>query len=141
MSCSARLPAYLLLVAAFFTANQGLILMSIYLVGILVAALTAIMMSKTFLKHDKTQFVMELPPYRKPTARNATLHMWSKGKQYLQKMATVILAASIIVWALGYFPAMKGRHRRSRSRTPIWDRWVRPSSRWWSPWASTGRWA
>ena len=109
MSCSARLPAYLLLVAAFFTAKQGLILMSIYLIGILVAALTAIIMSKTFLKHDKTQFVMELPPYRKPTARNATIHMWSKGKQYLQKMATVILAASIIVWALGYFPRHEGQ--------------------------------
>ena len=65
MSCSARLPAYLLLVAAFFTANQGLILMSIYLIGILIAALTAILLSKTILKHDKTQFVMELPPYRK----------------------------------------------------------------------------
>ena len=109
MSCSARLPAYLLLVAAFFTANQGLILMSIYLIGILVAAITAIIMSKTFLKHDKTQFVMELPPYRKPTARNATIHMWSKGKQYLQKMATIILAASIIVWALGYFPRHEGQ--------------------------------
>jgi len=109
MSCSARLPAYLLLVAAFFTANQGLILMSIYLIGILVAAFTSIIMSKTFLKHDKTQFVMELPPYRKPTARNATIHMWSKGKQYLQKMATIILAASIIVWALGYFPRHEGQ--------------------------------
>ena len=109
MSCSARLPAYLLLVAAFFTSKQGLILMSIYLVGILVAALTAILLSKTILKHDKTQFVMELPPYRRPTARNATIHMWSKGKQYLQKMATVILAASIIVWALGYFPRHEGQ--------------------------------
>ena len=109
MSCSARLPAYLLLVAAFFTAKQGLILMSIYLIGILVAALTAIVLSKTILKHDKTQFVMELPPYRKPTARNATIHMWSKGKQYLQKMATIILAASIIVWALGYFPRHEGQ--------------------------------
>ena len=109
MSCSARLPAYLLLVAAFFTAKQGLVLMSLYLIGILVAALTAIIMSKTFLKHDKTQFVMELPPYRKPTARNATIHMWSKGKQYLQKMATIILAASIIVWALGYFPRHDGQ--------------------------------
>ena len=109
MSCSARLPAYLLLVAAFFTANQGLILMSLYLIGILVAAITAIVMSKTFLKHDKTQFVMELPPYRRPTARNATIHMWSKGKQYLQKMGTVILAASIIVWALGYFPRHEGQ--------------------------------
>ncbi len=100
MSCSARLPAYLLLVAAFFTANQGLILMSIYLIGILIAALTAIVLSKTILK---------LPPYRKPTARNATIHMWSKGKQYLQKMATIILAASIIVWALGYFPRHDGQ--------------------------------
>ena len=109
MSCSARLPAYLLLVAAFFTAKQGLILMSIYLIGILVAAITAIVLSKTILKHDKTQFVMELPPYRKPTARNATIHMWSKGKQYLQKMATIILAASIIVWALGYFPRHEGQ--------------------------------
>ena len=109
MSCSARLPAYLLLVAAFFTSKQGLILMSIYLVGILVAALTAIVLSKTLLKHDKTQFVMELPPYRRPTARNATIHMWSKGKQYLQKMATIILAASIIVWALGYFPRHAGQ--------------------------------
>ena len=109
MSCSARLPSYLLLVAAFFTAKQGLILMSIYLVGILVAAITAIILSKTILKHDETQFVMELPPYRKPTARNAIIHMWSKGKQYLQKMATVILAASIIVWALGYFPRHEGQ--------------------------------
>ena len=109
MSCSARLPAYLLLVAAFFTAKQGLILMSIYLIGILIAALTAIVLSKTILKHDKTQFVMELPPYRKPTARNATIHMWSKGKQYLQKMGTIILAASIIVWALGYFPRHDGQ--------------------------------
>ena len=109
MSCSARLPSYLLLVAAFFTAKQGLILMSIYLVGIVVAAVTAIVLSKTLLKHDKTQFVMELPPYRRPTARNAVIHMWSKGKQYLQKMATVILAASIIVWALGYFPRHEGQ--------------------------------
>ncbi len=109
MSCSARLPAYLLLVAAFFSAKQGLILMSIYLIGILVAAITAIILSKTILKHDKTQFVMELPPYRKPTARNATIHMWSKGKQYLQKMGTIILAASIIVWALGYFPRHEGQ--------------------------------
>jgi len=109
MSCSARLPAYVLLVSAFFSARQGLVLMSIYLVGIAVAALTAIILSKTLLKHDKTQFVMELPPYRMPTARNATIHMWSKGKQYLQKMATIILAASIIVWALGYFPRHEGQ--------------------------------
>jgi ferrous iron transport protein B len=104
MSCSARLPTYLLFVSAFFVANQGLILMSLYLIGILVAALTSILLNKTILKHDSSQFVMELPPYRVPTARNSMIHMWSKGSQYLQKMATVILVASIIVWALGYFP-------------------------------------
>ncbi|MBQ0121289.1 MAG: ferrous iron transport protein B [Bacteroidales bacterium] len=108
MSCSARLPVYLLLVSAFFTANQGMVLMSLYLVGIAMAAISAILLSKTVLKHDHTQFVMELPPYRMPTARNATLHMWSKGSQYLRKMGTVILAASIIVWALGYFPRHEG---------------------------------
>lgn len=104
MSCSARLPVYLLMVGAFFSARQGLVLMSLYLIGIVMAGLTAILLSKTLLKHDKTQFVMELPPYRMPTARNATIHMWSKGSQYLKKMGTVILVASIIVWALGYFP-------------------------------------
>ena len=114
MSCSARLPLYLLLVSAFFTAHQGLILMSIYLVGIVVAALTAILLSRTLMKRDKTQFVMELPPYRMPTARNATLHMWSKGSQYLRKMATVILAASIIVWALGYFPRHEGQSKQQQ---------------------------
>lgn len=114
MSCSARLPLYLLLVSAFFTAHQGLILMSIYLVGIVVAALTAILLSRTLMKRDKTQFVMELPPYRMPTARNATLHMWSKGSQYLHKMATVILAASIIVWALGYFPRHEGQSKQEQ---------------------------
>ena len=114
MSCSARLPLYLLLVSAFFTAHQGLILMSIYLVGIVVAALTAILLSRTIMKRDKTQFVMELPPYRMPTARNATLHMWSKGSQYLRKMATVILAASIIVWAMGYFPRHEGQSKQEQ---------------------------
>lgn len=104
MSCSARLPVYLLMVSAFFVTNQGLVLMSLYIVGIAMAAFSAIILSKTVLKHDQTQFVMELPPYRMPTARNATIHMWSKGSQYLHKMGTVILAASIIVWALGYFP-------------------------------------
>lgn len=109
MSCSARLPVYLLMVSAFFAANQGMVLMSLYLVGIAMAAISAIVLSKTILKHDETQFVMELPPYRMPTARNATIHMWSKGSQYLRKMGTVILVASIIVWALGYFPRHEGQ--------------------------------
>ncbi|MBR5102486.1 MAG: ferrous iron transport protein B, partial [Muribaculaceae bacterium] len=104
MSCSARLPVYLLLVSAFFPHHKALVLLSIYLIGIAVAGLTAVLLSKTLLKHDKSQFVMELPPYRMPTARNTTVHMWSKASQYLRKMGTVILVASIIVWALGYFP-------------------------------------
>lgn len=122
MSCSARLPVYLLLVSAFFASNQGAILMSLYLVGIAMAALSSILLSKTVLKHDHTQFVMELPPYRMPTARNATLHMWSKGSQYLRKMGTVILAASIIVWALGYFPRHEGQTQQEQIENSLMGR-------------------
>ena len=104
MSCSARLPVYLLFVAAFFEKNQGLILMSVYAIGILFAILTAMLLNKTSFKGLSEQFVMELPPYRIPTARNTMIHMWDKSIQYLQKMATVILVASVIIWALEYFP-------------------------------------
>lgn len=104
MSCSARLPVYLLFVAAFFHKNQGLILLSVYLIGAIIAILTALLLNKTAFKGLSEQFVMELPPYRIPTMRNTLIHMWDKSVQYLQKMATVILAASIIIWALEYFP-------------------------------------
>lgn len=104
MSCSARLPVYLLFVAAFFHKNQGLVLLSIYLIGAVIAILTALLLNKTAFKGLSEQFVMELPPYRVPTARNTLIHMWDKSVQYLQKMATVILVASIIIWALEYFP-------------------------------------
>ena len=104
MSCSARLPVYLLLVSAFFDHHQGLVLMSIYLIGILVAIITATVLNKTVFKNASDQFVMELPPYRIPTLRNTLVHMWDKSAQYLKKMGTVILLASIIIWALGYFP-------------------------------------
>lgn len=104
MSCSARLPVYLLLVGAFFGRNQGLILLSIYLIGIVVAVLTALMLKNTIFKNNSEHFVMELPPYRIPTLRNTLIHMWDKSVQYLKKMGTVILAASVIIWALGYFP-------------------------------------
>lgn len=122
MSCSARLPAYLLMVSAFFASNQGMVLLNLYLTGIAMAALSAILLSKTILKHDHTQFVMELPPYRMPTARNATLHMWSKGSQYLHKMGTVILAASIIVWALGYFPRHEGQSQQEQIENSLMGR-------------------
>ena len=104
MSCSARLPVYVLLISAFFTKCQGLILFSIYLIGILFAVLTTLLVKKLILKGEDAPFVMELPPYRIPTLKNTTIHMWHKAVQYLKKMGMVILLASIIIWALGYFP-------------------------------------
>ncbi len=104
ISCSARLPIYILLVGAFFPASASLVLISVYVVGILVAAATALVMRRTMFKADDTPFVMELPPYRMPTLRTSLRHMWDKGGQYLRKMGGVILAASIVVWALSYYP-------------------------------------
>lgn len=104
MSCSARLPVYVLIISAFFTKKPGLVLFSIYILGIAVAAIVAVIFKKTIFKSKETPFVMELPPYRIPTLRNLTRHMWSKGAQYLRKMGGVILVASIIIWALGHYP-------------------------------------
>lgn len=104
MSCSARLPVYILLVSAFFQKNQGLVLLSIYLVGILLAILTSILLKKTLFSKSSVPFVMELPPYRMPTMRNTVVHMWGKAGQYLRKMGTIILFASVLIWALGYYP-------------------------------------
>lgn len=104
MSCSARLPVYVLFISAFFPYNQGLVLLSIYLIGIILAVLVALLFKKIFFAKQDVPFVMELPPYRIPTLRNTLIHMWSKSIQYLTKMGTVILTASILIWALGYFP-------------------------------------
>lgn len=104
MSCSARLPVYVLMISAFFPKNQGLVLVSIYLAGIVIAVLTALVMKRIFFQKQEVPFVMELPPYRIPTLRNTAAHMWHKGEQYLKKMGTVILLASILIWGLGYFP-------------------------------------
>ena len=104
MSCSARLPVYLLLISAFFAKHQGLILTFIYLLGILTAVVTSLVVKKAAFKNERDQFVMELPPYRIPTFRNAVVHMWDKSVQYLKKMGTVILVATVIIWALEYFP-------------------------------------
>lgn len=104
MSCSARLPVYLLLVSAFFDHNKGLILLGIYLIGILIAVASAAILNKTLFKNETDQFVMELPPYRIPTLRNTLIHMWDKSAMYLKKMGTIILFASIVIWALCYFP-------------------------------------
>ena len=104
MSCSARLPVYILLVSAFFPVNQGLILLSVYMIGIGIAILTALVLKKLMFHKVSDPFVMELPPYRMPTMRNTLLHMWAKAGQYLKKMGTIILFASILIWALGYYP-------------------------------------
>ena len=89
MSCSARLPVYLLLISAFFVKHQGLILTSIYLLGIVMSIVTSLMVKKVAFKQERDQFVMELPPYRIPTFRNAVIHMWDKSVQYLKKMGSV----------------------------------------------------
>jgi ferrous iron transport protein B len=104
MSCSARYPVYVLLISAFFTRNQGTILFAIYIVGIMLAALVAIILKKTIFRSEEVPFVMELPPYRIPTVKNTLRHTWHKGSQYLKKMGGIILMASVIIWILGYFP-------------------------------------
>ena len=104
MSCSARLPIYLLLVGAFFPNNASLVLLGIYAIGIFLAVLLARLFSKFLVKGDDTPFVMELPPYRMPTAKSILRHTWEKGAQYLKKMGGIIMIASIIIWFLGYYP-------------------------------------
>ena len=104
ISCSARLPIYLVLVGAFFPGKESLILLLIYSVGILLAVLMARIFSKFLVKGDDTPFVMELPPYRMPTSKSVLRHTWEKGAQYLKKMGGIIMIASIIIWFLGYYP-------------------------------------
>jgi len=104
MSCSARLPVYLLLAGAFFPTHAGLVLFGLYLLGILLAVLFARIFKRFFFHREDMPFVMELPPYRIPTLKSIVRHMWEKGAQYLKKMGSIILVASIIIWFLGYFP-------------------------------------
>ena len=104
MSCSARLPIYLVLIGAFFPSRASLVLLSIYAIGILLAVLMARVFTKFIVKGDDSPFVMELPPYRMPTAKVVARHTWEKGKQYLKKMGGIIMIASIIIWFLGYYP-------------------------------------
>lgn len=104
MSCSARLPVYVLIAGACFGGYAGLVLFALYLSGIALAVLLARLFRKSFFSEEDIPFVMELPPYRIPTAKSVLIHMWEKAKEYLQKMGTIILAASVIIWFLGYFP-------------------------------------
>ena len=104
MSCSARLPIYLVLVGAFFPKIGSLVLLGIYATGILLAVLMARLFSRFLVKGDNTPFVMELPPYRIPTAKTIFRHTWEKGAEYLKKMGGIIMIASILIWFLGYYP-------------------------------------
>ena len=104
MSCSARLPVYILFITAFFQSYQGTILFGIYFTGVLLAIGSALVFRKTIFRKKDVPFVMELPPYRVPTMRSIVRHMWHRTGQYLQKIGGIILISSIIIWALGYFP-------------------------------------
>ena len=103
MSCAGRMPVYILIAGAFFPHNAGLVLLGMYALGIILAIISAKVMSR-FFKDDDLPFVMELPPYRIPTSRSIFRHTWEKGKQYLQKMSGIILVCSMALWFLGYFP-------------------------------------
>ena len=107
MSCAGRLPIFVLFAGAFFPGSPATALLGIYLLGVVLAILSALLIGK-FVKDDDLPFVMELPPYRMPTGKAIWRHTWEKGKQYLEKMATTILIFSVAIWFLGYFPRHTG---------------------------------
>ena len=105
MSCSARLPIYIMIAGTFFSLQyRSWVLLSLYAVGIAMSIIVSKIFSSLVIKGEDTPFVMELPPYRWPTPKAIWRHTWEKGKEYLKKMGGIILVASIIVWALGYYP-------------------------------------
>lgn len=108
MSCSARLPIYTIFTLAFFPAHAAGVMFALYFGGILAALASAWLISRSYRRHDESHFVMEIPPYRLPVASSVLRHTWEKGRQYLRKMAGLILFASVVVWALGYFPRAEG---------------------------------
>lgn len=104
MSCSARLPVYILLAGAFFPKREGVVLFAMYTLGIILSIVMAWIFRKSMFKKEDLPFVMELPPYRLPTSKSVLIHMWDRSRMYLTKMGTVILVASVAIWLLGYFP-------------------------------------
>ena len=104
MSCSARIPIYLLLAGTFFAADASLVMIGLYVLGVVLAVVTARLMRRFMFPVDETPFVMELPPYRLPTWKTTLTHMWDKCAQYLRKMGGMILLASMVVWFLSYYP-------------------------------------
>ncbi|MDR1161131.1 MAG: ferrous iron transport protein B [Tannerellaceae bacterium] len=110
MSCSARLPVYVLLAGAFFPGKADVVLLGLYVSGILLAVVMARLFKRFLFNEEDVPFVMELPPYRMPTFKSILIHMWEKARQYLKKMGGIILFASIIIWFLGYFPLQTAKH-------------------------------
>lgn len=115
MSCTARLPVYILLAGVFFPKYAVFVLFGLYLFGILLAIISARIFRKYMFKGEDTPFVMELPPYRIPSLKSVLIHMWDKSKLYLKKMGGIILIASIIIWFLGYFPQNEHRNQTYES--------------------------
>lgn len=111
MSCSARLPVYVLLAGALMPAYAGLVLFALYLIGVGIAVVSARVLRATHFRGEDIPFVMELPPYRIPTSKAILKHMWRRAEQYLSKMGTIILLASIIIWFLGYFPRQEAQEQ------------------------------
>lgn len=121
ISCSARIPIYVLLTGTFFGSHAALVFFALYALGVIVAMLTAKMLRRFVFKADETPFVMELPPYRMPTMKSTLRHMWWKARQYLKKMGGIILVASVIVWALNYFPIHNDEVSESQQVTATID--------------------
>ncbi|MBW2569354.1 MAG: ferrous iron transport protein B [Deltaproteobacteria bacterium] len=104
MSCSAKLPVYIILTGTFFSAKAGTVIFAIYLFGIIAAVVSGRLFRSTLLKGADAPFVMELPPYRAPMLKSVLIHMWDRGKMFLKKMGGVILIGSVIIWVLSTFP-------------------------------------
>jgi len=119
MSCSARLPVYVLIISAFFPDHPGSMLFLIYTLGIAMAAIMALIFKKTLLKAKEFPFVMELPPYRTPTAFSIVKHMWFKAMMYLKKMGGIILVASLIMWTVTYFPMAKSSEKDLKAKVEL----------------------
>jgi ferrous iron transport protein B len=117
ISCNARLPVYILFISAFFPNYSGTMLFLIYLLGVLIAVLTALLLQKSFFKKVHQPFVMELPPYRMPSGKALLMHMWRRSAQYLKKIGGVILIASVLFWALSYFPRNEALQKKYELRS------------------------
>jgi ferrous iron transport protein B len=127
MSCSARIPIYIMITGSFFAIQyRSLVMISLYMIGILMAVVLSKIFSTFFVKGEDTPFVMELPPYRWPTAKAIGRHTWEKGKEYLKKMGGIILVASIIVWALGYFGPKGTAQDMEQSFIGLMGQWIAP---------------